>query len=50
MKAVQIAEYGSSDRMIWTDVPVPELHDGEALVRIERAGANFIDVYMRKGI
>lgn len=50
MKAVQIAEYGSSDQMIWTDVPVPELHDGEALVRIERAGANFIDVYMRKGI
>jgi NADPH2:quinone reductase len=50
MKAVQITAYGGSDRMLWTDVAVPTPGDGEVLVRIERAGVNFIDVYMREGI
>ncbi len=36
--------------MTCSELPVPKVKDGEALVRMERAGVNFIDVYMRKGI
>ena len=50
MKAFQVQGYGGSDMLAQADVPVPEVGDGEALVKISRAGINFIDVYMRSGI
>src|SRR5438128_2026507 len=31
------------------DVPVPKPAEGQALVRVEAAGVNFIDVYLRSG-
>ncbi|MFQ5938278.1 MAG: quinone oxidoreductase [Acidiferrobacterales bacterium] len=49
MQAVQIFDYGGKDKLELVDVPMPELAEGEALVRISYAGVNFIDVYMRKG-
>lgn len=49
MKAIRIASPGGVEALRYEDVPVPEPKEGEALVRIEAAGVNFIDVYFRTG-
>ena len=50
MRAVRIATTGAADVLRLEDVPVPEPGDGQALVRVEAAGVNFIDIYKRKGL
>ncbi len=49
MKAVTIARFGGPEVLEATDVAPPEPGRGEALVALEYAGVNFIDVYMRSG-
>ncbi len=49
MKAIRVSEACNADEMRLEDIPVPEPKAGEALVRIEAAGVNFIDVYYRSG-
>ena len=49
MKAVVVERPGGPDSLRLTDVADPEPREGEALVRIEAAGVNFIDVYHRTG-
>jgi NADPH2:quinone reductase len=36
--------------MAFVELPVPQAYAGQALVRIEAAGVNFIDVYQRNGL
>ena len=50
MKAIQVRGYGGSELLALADVAVPDLGEGEALIKISRAGINFIDVYMRSGV
>ncbi|MBO44087.1 MAG: NADPH:quinone reductase [Rhodospirillaceae bacterium] len=50
MKAIRVAEYGNADNLSYDDIPQPEVGDGQALVKIDIAGVNFIDVYMRNGL
>ena len=49
VKALQLQHYGGSDALSIADVDIPIHADGEVLVRIELAGVNFIDIYMREG-
>ena len=49
MKAVRVAAAGGPDAMRLAEVPDPQPREGEALVRIDAAGVNFIDVYHRSG-
>jgi NADPH2:quinone reductase len=49
MKAIRAMEAGGPEVLRLEDVPTPEPKEGEALVRIEAAGVNFIDVYFRTG-
>jgi NADPH2:quinone reductase len=49
MKAISIAQFGGPDELRLADVEPPKPGPGEALVKIARAGINFIDVYMRNG-
>ncbi len=49
MKAISVASPGGSETMRLEEVGRPEPKEGEALVRIEAAGVNFIDVYYRTG-
>ena len=49
MQAVRIHAQGGTDVLTHERVPVPSPGPGEALVRIEAAGVNFIDVYKRSG-
>lgn len=49
MKAIQINEFGGPEQMVLADVPMPRPGKGEAQVKLEYAGVNYIDVYMRSG-
>ena len=49
MKAVQVARFGGPQELELRDVPTPEPGEGEVLVRLETAGLNYIDIYMRDG-
>jgi len=49
MKAVAIARFGGPEVLELIERAAPEPGPGEALVRLEYAGVNFIDVYMRSG-
>lgn len=49
MKAIRIAAPGGPEALRLEDISVPEPGEGEALVAIEAAGVNFIDVYYRTG-
>ncbi len=50
MHAVRIHEVGGPEVLRYEQVPVAAPGPGEALVRIEAAGVNFIDIYQRSGI
>ncbi len=49
-KAIRIYETGGPDVMRWEDVDPGKPELGEALVRHEAVGLNFIDVYHRTGL
>jgi NADPH:quinone reductase len=49
VRAISIARFGGPEELRLTDTAVPEPGPGEAVVKIARAGVNFIDVYMRNG-
>jgi NADPH2:quinone reductase len=50
MKAIRVENYGGADQLVYRDIDKPEPKPGEALVRIEAVGVNFIDVYHRTGL
>jgi len=49
MKAVRVHQYGGPEALKYEQVPLPEPGEGEARVKIEVIGANFIDIYHRLG-
>jgi NADPH2:quinone reductase len=50
MRAIQVAAFGGPEALGVTESDIPRPGPGEALVRVSRAGVNFIDVYMRSGV
>lgn len=50
MTAVRLHAPGGPDALSLDTVPVPPPDAGHALVRVEAAGVNFIDVYKRTGL
>jgi NADPH2:quinone reductase len=49
MKAIRLDRTGGAEMMQPAIVPTPSPGQGEALVRVEAAGVNFIDIYVRSG-
>ena len=49
MKAVRVEQFGGLEVLKLVDVPLPEPGEGEARVRIEVIGVNFLDIYQRMG-
>ena len=49
MQAVRVHEYGGPEAMRLEELPTPTPGQGEALVKVEAAGVNFIDIYPRSG-
>jgi NADPH2:quinone reductase len=50
VKAVRVHAPGGPEVLRYEDVPDPRPQAGEAVVRVEAAGVNFIDVYHRTGL
>jgi NADPH2:quinone reductase len=50
VKAIRVDQLGGPDVLRMQELPDPEPGPGEALVRVEAAGVNFIDVYFRTGL
>jgi NADPH2:quinone reductase len=50
MKAVRVHQHGGPEALTVEDIPIPEPGAGEARIKIEAIGLNFVDVYKRKGI
>ncbi len=50
MKAVRIHVVGGPDVLTYEEVPRPDPGAGEARVKIEAIGVNFIDTYQRSGL
>lgn len=49
MKAVRINQFGGLEALKVEDVPLDGPGDGEARVKIEAIGVNFLDIYQRMG-
>jgi NADPH2:quinone reductase len=49
MKAIRVHEYGGPTALSYQEVETPEPGPGQARVKIEAAGLNFIDTYHRTG-
>jgi NADPH2:quinone reductase len=49
MQAIQILENGGPEVLTFNTLPDPVPAYGEALIRIEASGVNFIDTYFREG-
>jgi len=48
--AIRIHSFGDSSVMRYEEIPTPTPKPGEAVVSIEAAGVNFLDVYHRLGV
>ena len=50
MRAIRVHEYGGPEVFKLEEITLPEPGGGEAIVTVEAAGVNFIDVYHRTGL
>ena len=50
MRAIRVHAHGGPEVLELDEIPVPVPGPGQALVRIEAAGVNFIDIYHRNGL
>src|SRR5207249_535180 len=50
MKAIRVHKYGGAEALTYEEIPLPEPKAGEARVKIEASGLNYIDVYHRTGL
>src|SRR5687767_12031972 len=50
MKAIRIHQFGDASVLDLEELPDPTPKAGEALVQLDAAGVNFIDIYHRTGL
>src|SRR3954452_11646474 len=50
MKAIRVSQTGRTEVLQYVDVETPHPGPGEAVVKMETIGVNFIDVYHRTGL
>jgi NADPH2:quinone reductase len=50
MKAVRVHKYGGAEVLTHDGIAVPEPKAGDARVKIEASGVNYIDIYQRTGL
>jgi NADPH:quinone reductase len=49
MKAVRVEQFGGLEALNYADLPVPDPQVGEARIKNEVVGVNFLDIYQRVG-
>jgi len=50
MKAMRVLRFGGPEAMTLEEIPPPSPGEGQALVRLQAVGVNFIDIYQRMGL
>ena len=50
MKAMRVHKYGGPEVLTHEEIPLPDPKSGEARVKVEAIGLNFIDIYQRTGL
>lgn len=50
MRAIRVHKYGGPEVLTEDEIPIPEPKAGEARVKLEAIGVNFIDIYQRTGL
>ena len=50
MKAIRVRQYGGPEVLKYEEIPLPEPGAGEARVKMEAIGLNYIDIYQRTGL
>ena len=50
MKAIRVHQYGGPEVLRYEEIPAPEPAAGEARVKLEAIGVNYIDIYQRTGL
>src|SRR5262245_22253358 len=50
MKAIVVENFGGPEALVYSDAEKPAPKSGDALVRLEAVGLNYIDVYHRMGL
>ncbi len=50
MKAIRVHNCGGPEVLTLDDLPIAEPKPGEARIKIEASGINFIDIYQRTGL
>jgi NADPH2:quinone reductase len=50
VKAIRVHRYGGPEELEMGNLPVPKPGKGEAVVKLEAIGVNFIDIYQRMGL
>jgi NADPH2:quinone reductase len=50
MKAMVADPAGGPENLKYSELPKPEPQQGQALIKVEAAGVNFIDIYFRTGL
>jgi NADPH2:quinone reductase len=50
MKAIRVHEVGGPDVLQYEEIPLPSPGPGQAVVKVEAIGLNFIDCYLRSGL
>ena len=50
MKQIQVSQVGGAEQMVLTEAPIPAPGAGQAQLKVEATGVNFIDVYFRIGL
>lgn len=50
MKAIRVHQPGGLEALQLEEIPVPTPGEGQALVRLQAIGVNFIDIYKRAGL
>ena len=50
MKAWQVLRHGGNEVLKRVEIPTPKPGPGEALIRVEAAGLNHLDLWLRKGV
>ncbi|MGH7363886.1 MAG: quinone oxidoreductase, partial [Candidatus Methylomirabilales bacterium] len=50
MRAIRVHQYGGPEVLQWEEQVTPKPEAGQALVRLEAVGVNYIDIYHRTGL
>jgi NADPH2:quinone reductase len=50
MKAIRVESYGGPETLVYQEIDKPAPKSGEALIKMEAIGVNYIDVYHRTGL